>query len=460
LAAAAATLALASTSGLPAAAQAVPQLPASAVQTRPQPGVPQQVTLQQAIDIAVAKSPVLAAARANRQIAQIPVNLARTAIFPNISADATTTHSNNASRSIGGTGGVPSQVIGGGFTSTGLNANLRQLIYDGGKVIAQLHQARAAALAGTQTYERNLETVVFNVASAYYVALQDQSATRLAQQVLNQDIVQMKLVQAQLRAGTASRVDLATAELPVAQARVALVRAQGTQATALAAFASALGLDADTAVAPANVANASAPTPQVPVLSYDQAIRRAFLLRPDFLAAQSTVLSSQYNVQVQRSGYYPTLTGNAAYGTNSTSVNGSDFRPGSSIGATLSIPIFDQGITRAQTEQARAQLDLAQAQFSSTRLTVESDVRSAVIGLVTAQAAVAQAQAELAQAQTVLSATQAQYRAGVTTLPLLLNAQVQLTTAQTDQLNAVYGLRQAEQAYVYALGENTAGISP
>ncbi|MHB1551821.1 MAG: TolC family protein, partial [Vulcanimicrobiaceae bacterium] len=63
-------------------------------------------------------------------------------------------------------------------------------------------------------------------------------------------------------------------------------------------------------------------------------------------------------------------------------------------------------------------------------------------------------QAELNTAQEVLKATQAQYRAGVTTLPLLLNAQVGLTQAETDRLNAVYALRQAEQTYAYALGES------
>jgi outer membrane protein TolC len=184
------------------------------------------------------------------------------------------------------------------------------------------------------------------------------------------------------------------------------------------------------------------------------------LLRPDYLSAQSTVLAAQYNVQVQRSGNYPSLTGTATYGTNSTTVSGTDFRPSSSIGAQLSIPIFDQGITRAQTEQAQAQLQLAQSQLDQTKLGVELDVREALVGLVTAQGAVAQAQAELNQAQTVLSATQAQYKAGVTTLPLLLNAQVQLTQAQTDQLNAVYQLRQAEQTYLYALGQNTIATTP
>jgi outer membrane protein TolC len=445
-------------SSTPVLAQNVPQLPQSVVQQRPQPGVPQQVTLQQAIDIAAAKSPVLAGARANLALTQIPVQLAHSAILPNISATATTTRSNSSGRSAvqnGQNGGQNGGSFGGGFTSNGINANVRQLIYDGGKVIAQLHQARANAAAGTQTYERDLETLAFNVAQAYYNALQARSATLLAQQVLNQNVVQENLVRAQLRAGTASQVDLATAQLPTAQARVALVRAQGTEATADAAFANALGLDADAAVAPAQTAQDNSTNPQVPVLSYDQAIARALLLRPDYLAAQNTVLAAKYNVQAQRAGLFPTLNANATYGVNSTTVNGTEFRPGSSIGATLSIPIFDQGVTRAQTEQAQAQLDLAQSQLDQERLGLELNVREALVGLVTAQGAVAQAQAELAKAQEILKATQAQYRAGVTTLPLLLNAQVGLTTAETDELNAVYGLRQAEQTYIYALGENT-----
>lgn len=449
--AAAAVLALAGALAVPASAQQVPQLPASVVQQRTQPGVPQHVTLQQAIDIAVAKSPVLAAARANQQLTQIPVNLAHSAIFPSISATATVTHNNQstfAGRSFGSN------------TSKGLNADLRQLVYDGGKVIAQIHQARANAVAGTETYDRQLQTLSFNVAQAYYTALQTQSAMQLAAQVVHQNEVQENLVRAQLRAGTASRVDLATAQLPTAQARVALVRAQGQEATALAAFANTLGLDADIAVAPLSAPTASSTTPLVPVLSYDQAVARALLLRPDYLAAENSVMAAKYNVQVQRSGMYPTLNATASYGTNSTTVTGTNFRPSSSIGATLSIPLFDQGVTRAQTEQAQAQLDLAQSQLDQARLGVELNVRQALVGLVTAQGAVAQAQAELAKAQEILKATQAQYRAGVTTLPLLLNAQVGLTTAETDQLNAIYGLRQAEQTYVFALGESTIPATP
>ena len=63
--------------------------------------------------------------------------------------------------------------------------------------------------------------------------------------------------------------------------------------------------------------------------------------------------------------------------------------------------------------------------------------------------------AELAKAQqgAALDAKRST-RAGVTTLPLLLNAEVGLTQALVDQVNAVYALRQAESAFLFAEGAN------
>lgn len=438
------TLLLAAAVATPAPSPAPPAVPMPAAS--PEAGVPQSVTLQQAIDIAVAKSPVLAAARANERLTQIPVSLAKTAVFPSVSATATTTHNNSstfAGRSFGSN------------TSTGLNVDVRQLIYDGGKVIAQIHQARANAVAGADTYQRQLETLSFNVAQAYFSALQAEASTQVAKQVVHENQVNEALVQAQVKAGVAPRIDLVTAHVPTVQAEVAYTQAQGTEASAFGAFANVLGLDPTTLVRPVNREPANPAQSMVAVLPYQKSVARALALRPDYLAAQSAVQAAQYNVQVQRSGYYPSLTGNAQYGTNSTTVTGTNFRPSSSAGLTLSIPIFDQGITHAQTEQARAQLDLADAQLQQTKLGVELNVQQALVGVTSDQAAVQQAEAALASAQESVKATQAQYRAGVTTLVNLLQAQVNLTSAETSELNAIYTLRQAEQTYIYALGESS-----
>ena len=88
---------------------------------------------------------------------------------------------------------------------------------------------------------------------------------------------------------------------------------------------------------------------------------------------------------------------------------------------------------------------------------VQLNVRQALVNLVAAYAALDQTNAELSKAQQVLQSTEAQYRAGVTTLPLLLNAQVGITQALTDEVTAAYTVRQAEQALLYAEGANAAG---
>src|SRR5581483_642054 len=135
---------------------------------------------------------------------------------------------------------------------------------------------------------------------------------------------------------------------------------------------------------------------------YDQAVTRALLERPDYLAAQYTAQAAAYNVRATRAGLLPSLSGSASYGTNSTTASGTDFRTSGSAGLTLSIPIFDQGITRVQIAQAQAQEDIANSELDESKLTVQLNVRQALVGLISAEAAVGQAQAELSKATEIL----------------------------------------------------------
>lgn len=425
------------------------------------PSVPHVITLAQAIAIGYATSPLLAQARAQLEIAAAPVSLARTAILPNISGSASTTRSFDEGGTRGGATTGLSNAAGSGaldFTSNGLSLQLRQLIYDGGKISAQYRAAKDTQNAQIATYKRQLQTVAYNVATAYYNSLAAQRTTAVAVQTVKVNLVNEQLVQAQINTGAVARSDLSTAQLPTAQARVAVVRSQGTELTAEAAFANALGLDANTLVLPKDdtPVNGAPVNSNVPIPSYAAAITRAIALRPDINSANFSIESYRASLRAAKLGLFPTLNGSASTGTSSTNLQGGAFRNASNVGLTLTLPLFDQGITRAQTLQAQGNLDLAVANQRSIIQAVQLNVKSTLVGLVTARAALDQATAELSKAQDVLKSTQAQYKAGVTTLPLLLNAQVGLTQALTDQSTAVYTLRQAEQAFLYAEGANGA----
>ena len=441
--------------------------PAPASQTRVAPGVPQVITLQQAVLIAYARSPLLASARADVEIATAPVGLAQSALFPAVNGTASTTraHREGGTTSTStGTGTTGAATFNPNTTTNSLQLSLQQLIFDGGRVAAQIRGARATQSASIATYQRQLQTVAFNVATAYYNTLAAQRQTQVALTTVQLDQVQENLVTAQIRAGTAARTDLATAQLPTAQARVAVIRSQANEQVQLATFANTLGLDADIAVQPKDdvpavsaTAGTLAVSPAFPTPTYQTAVTRAVALRPDLAAQQQNIVANQENVRAARLGNFPNINGNAAYGTTSTDPGGGTFRNSGSIGLALTIPLYDRGVTKAQTAQAQGQLDRALAQLQVAQQGVQLNVRTALVNLVSAYAALDQTNAELAKAQEVLRATQAQYRAGVTTLPLLLNAQVGLTQALTDEVTSVYTVRQAEQALLYAEGANAAG---
>lgn len=422
------------------------------------PGVPQAVSLTQAVDIAVAQSPVFATQRAAYQAIRAKYGAAKGALFPNVSGSAGITR--DYGQSSGGTGGGTGSGgtgTGGGlssgmFTSENGRVQVQQLIFDGGRVIAGLRSAKESDIAGRDTLLRQLQGLAFNVATAYFGVLQANATVDADALLVRQFETQEANVRAQIRAGAAARSDLAAAQFQTAQARGNLISAQGNAIAAQSAFATTLGLDADTAVSPQSLAPGISPK----LLSYTGALQEALGLRPDYLAAQHSVDSAQANLRFAKLARFPSINANASDGTSRTLIASpavdTGYQSSRSLGATVTIPIFDQGITNFNVATAASQLDQANAGLIQAKLTVESDVRGALSGLISAQALLTQAQAELQSAQVNLQAVQARYRVGAATITDLVTAEANLATAQRDDINAIYGERLAEEKYQFALG--------
>jgi multidrug efflux system outer membrane protein len=224
-------------------------------------------------------------------------------------------------------------------TSNNLSVSIRQLIFDGGRVAASIRAASYSEAATVDTYRFDLETVANTVAQSYYAELQAQRVTAVAVETVRVDLVNEDLVRAQLAAGVATQVDLVTAELPTAQARVALVKDQAAELVAQATFANAMGLDANLDVLPYDdtPVSATGAISTIPLPTYDQALQRAYLLRPDLASAQHSVLSSRNSLTSARLQYFPTLTGGAQAGTSSSNSSGGAFRNANEADLTLAI---------------------------------------------------------------------------------------------------------------------------
>ena len=451
-------LAQASSTPLPYPAYGTPAPDVSA--TRPKPNVPTTVNLTQSIDIAVARSPQFEAQRAQYRAVQAKYGAAKGALLPNVSGSAGITRdygAGNTGNSGSGSGGTGSSSLSGPFTTEFGRVQATQLIFDGGRVIAGLRSAKEGDIAGKQTLLRQLQGLAFNVAQAYFGVLQADATVSADAQIVRQFETQENNVRAQIRAGSAARADLAAAQFQTAQARGALITAQGNQIGAQATFATTLGLDADAAVQPQGVSSSAIPAH---ALEYTNAVAQALNLRPDYVAAQHSVESARQNVRFAKLARFPSVNATGSTGDSRTLIGGAGvtgnnkFASSSSLGAQLTFPIYDQGLTNFNVAQAASQYDQAVAAQRQTQLTVQSDVRGALAGLISARAALTQAQAEQESAQVNVRATQARYRVGAATITDIVTAESNLATAQRDYVNAVYGEQLAEQRYTFALGSN------
>lgn len=445
------------------AAVAAPATPAPAAMPAPSPvaapspsSSAMTLTLAQAEDIALASSPVLALARGQLAQAEAGIGLARSGGLPNLTASGQTVRA-KAGSSGGGSSNPspgPSPATQSGttlVTSTSGTLNLHQLLIDGGRVHAAVESARFSTDASRLTLQRQIQSVLFGVAQSYYAALQARHQLVTAQDSLRLAQVQERLVEAQYKAGVASRADVLTAQLPVAQAQLAVAQGQYGEQTQVATLLDTMGLPAQTSVTVTDEEAAPVALPPMSAL-----LESATHQRPDLLAAKASYDAAHANLRSARLGLFPTISGIASDGTSATKV---DTVPGTgnyansySLGFAVSIPLFDGGLTRAQTASAQAQADQAQANLKSSELLVSLNVQQAYLAVETAEAGLVAADAEYAQARTVLDVTNAQYRAGVTTLPLLLNAQVGLTKAEGDRVNAIYTYKTNWQQLLLAEG--------
>jgi outer membrane protein TolC len=460
-------------------------------QLKAKKGVPQSISLVDSIRIAVALSPTFALQNAEWAAIHARYTSSVQAYYPGLSANAQmgNSYSNGTTSSTAGGGGarptsspaaLPSPLAAFGLatpaafsratvTNESATITVTQLIYDGGRTIANIRSAKFADIAGRATLLRNLQTLSLDVANAYYTVLENNSTVTADAQLVREFEVNESSVAAQIRKGAAAPSDIAAAQFQVAQARGNLVTAQGAAIGAQATFATTLGLDADAQVVPQPLTA----QPPVPNPSYAASLTRALIMRPDYISAVYNVHSAQESLRYAKLARFPVLSAGASdsvsrefvdcFSTTETQRNGnvvgvslcpapSSWTNDKTIGLNLSIPIYDQGQTNYNVAVAASQVDQAIANLNTTKLSVESQVRSALATLISSRASLVQARSELTSAQVSLSATQAQYKVGATTILNVVTAEANLTTAQSGYISALYGVYTAEQNYLYATG--------
>ena len=305
--------------------------------------------------------------------------------------------------------------------------------------IAVAEANRAAAL-------RDLHQAI---KKAFFGVLQARAVVTVSTDAKERAAQRLKNAQAELAAGSRARVDVIRFETAVAQAESDLVTAQSNFSLAKNLLNNALGRAIET---PIEVAEQPIwkPTDQ----SEEELAKIASENRPELTALRlASELQSSVR-QVEERGLAPSLNLGANH-TRSFGPLGQGSRPSSTTGViSLSMPIWDSGITRARIKAARADEELAKQQLEQASLGVSLEVRQALVNLKSAgvRVTVAEQQEKLADESYRLTVIKFEAGEGI---PLeVADAATQLTQARTQLVNARYDYLRAVADLERAIGKD------
>lgn len=389
---------------------------------------------------AVAASKVMVSARARTASASSRVGAADAAMLPTLSASA-----NIAKRSSVPEFALPTiqpdqaeLILVPDVTMVyGASLKASEVIYAGGAIDASRAAARedeASAQAATHTTAADVKLAGV---SAYWEAVRALAAVEAAQAAevrarrLGED------TQALLQAGMAVQADSLASDERIATAHVVVVRTEGQAANAITKLRSLLNLPADLEVELADTLEAALPARPEPLADLQG---EALTRRPELRGAASQIAALQARETQASAARRPAVAATAQY--DYLRPNARYFPPldewhdSWSVGVMASWTLFDGGKSAADTAALRAQRDSAAADEGELRRTIALNVAVAHRDLETALDALVAADAARVAATARETATRERYQAGVAILADVLDAQSNLTTAETTQINA------------------------
>lgn len=331
-------------------------------------------------------------------------------------------------------------------TTTGTAFNVTQSIFDGGVREANVQSARYGVKQYNAGLSRTQQQVVYSVSNAYYELLRARHLAEVAEANVTYNEGLRDQILACAEEGEAAKVDVLPIEAQLASARVSLLSAKNTVRTSAIDLENLIGLDIDSSFDVQDVED----MPNVEIKPLGEYLTSALKARPDILQAQAATGASKASVRSARIALYPRPIISANY---QREIQGGFTNSSTQMVGGITFDLFNGGANRAAYREAKANQANAKLQEQQTIRDICSDVEQAHLNLTSAKERMAASALSLEAATSNYEAQKERYSQGLGTTLDLLNAEVQLITAKSDDVQARYDYLIAIAQIDYATGE-------
>lgn len=386
------------------------------------------VTLDEAIQRAMDRSPTMAQQEQAVGNASAARRQAIGAFIPNVSAN-----SSGSLRSTQRFDPGTDRIVEGSSDSYSAGLSGSVTLFDGGRMFASYSGAQADYSAALARRENQRNQVTLQTKNLFFAALRQVDLLEVAQRRVQQAEESLNMVRTRTQVGTATVSDSLRARLEMVNARQAVLSAE--TATRAARFALGRQIGESGPVVPVRPDDLE-PTPIG--MSEEEILQLAEAASPSVIAAEQGTMAAGKDVTIAKAQYLPSISFSSGYNWANQSASLSGGTASWNLGLRASYPIFNGFAREGAVDRAQWSQRVARLQEDDARLAAREQADGALQDVRTAEQAIAIAQEAQAVAQEDLRVVSERYRVGVATILELVTSQIAVVQAGVNVVTSRY----------------------
>ena len=431
-----------------------PLLIATLVQASPagENATPTQVlTLEEAINTALAVQPQLRQVHAGTEAAYARADEARAPLLPRL--DLSGIYSRSTANFTARPGALPSTTVAAGATSFRsfnyyqLGATGSQLLWDFNLTWDRWRSAQSTAESFRLSEEATRLQTILSVQVAYFTVRARKDLVAVAAETLDNQRRHLQQIEGFVRVGTRPEIDLAQARTDEANARVLLITAQNNYETSKAQLNQTIGVERPTDYEVGNETLPPYPNEDKPL---EPLLDDALKARPELSSVEQSLRAQRFIASSVKGAYFPSFVLGASFTDNGPALDNLTWNWNAQL--QISWNIFQGLLTRSTSREANFNLASIEAQQDALRQSVRLEVEQARLFLRGAKEALVAAEQALDNARIRLRLAERRYQTGVGDVIELGDAQVALTNAAAQEVGARFNVSIGRAQLIKAVG--------
>lgn len=397
----------------------------------PKPALPKSMSLDDCVRLSLAQNPNILAAESQIEATQGQIISIRAQALPHLSL--TSFYNQNSKELLADTNGAAQE------KTWDIAIQATQLVYSGGQVSAAIKIAKLTNTSSIYSLRNTIDLVILAVRQEFYELLLNRALIKVQEESVQVLQSQLKDQQNRFAAGTVPQFNVLQAEVALANQIPLLIKAKNQYLISQFTLAKTMGIQYNI-WHPGKSAVQVIGDLTVNERSVDDqmAIEASKERRPSLQVQRQNILIQLQQIKVALAGYQPQISVSGGWKIRNSFQTSAldDTVNGWFFGASGDWAIFDGLQTYGNVKTARANLETAKTNYDEAVLQVELEVQRSIADMREAWQTILSQTKSVEQANEALRLSRERLDAGAGTQLDVLNAQLALAQARTNELQA------------------------